>query len=85
MKLWQNMQGCRGVGYLRQNIGRVMVCYIIWSGCPCDGMGGPVDFWSCLRQPFGARNNNMSCIREKCGVTCGRSRVLVIMNSILES
>jgi hypothetical protein len=47
-----SMQWCSGgatwghgsVGHLRQNIGGVMVCYIIWSGCPCNGTGGPVDF-----------------------------------------
>jgi hypothetical protein len=72
MKLWQNMQGCGGVGHLRQNISRVMVCYIIWSGCPCDGMGGPVEFWSCLGQLFRAQNNNMSCIRGDCGEVWGR-------------
>jgi hypothetical protein len=61
---------------------------IIWSGCPRNGTSGPVDFRSCLGQPFEARNNRMSCIREiaeKRGVACGCSRVLVIMNSILES
>jgi hypothetical protein len=62
-------------GRLRQNIGRVVVCYIIWSGCPRNGMSGPVDFWSCLGQLFKARNNRVSCIRGDCGEVWGRMRM----------
>jgi hypothetical protein len=64
--------GRGSVGRLRQNIGGVVVCCIIWSGCPHNGTSGPVDFWSCLGQPFEARNNRVSCIRGDCREVRGR-------------